>query len=169
LADCRFGPLLLGATGQGLCFLGFGEPPEALEADLRRRFPLARISPDPDALAASLRQVLAFLGDPRVGLDLPLDLHGTEFQRRVWDALVRIPLGETRTYAALAAEIGAPPAAARAVGRACALNPVSLAVPCHRMVGGDGGLHGYRWGGLPTKRLLQAMEQAAAAPVTSSG
>lgn len=160
-ADSAMGPLLVGATGAGVCFIGFAEPPEALEGDLRARFPKARIEPADESLAATVRQVVAFLAEPAAALALPLDLRGTAFQRQVWEALRRIPLGETRTYAGLAAEIGNP-AAVRAVARACARNPVSLAVPCHRVVGSDGDLTGYRWG-VPRKRALLARERRAAA------
>lgn len=167
LAESPFGPLLIGATARGIRFLGFAEPEAALLADLARRYPRAPVAaPAPGALAAELDAVLAFLAAPAVPPDLPLDLAGTEFQRRVWDALVAIPPGQTRSYAALAATIGAPPAAARAVGRASALNPVSILVPCHRLVGSGaaGGLRGYRWGGVAVKRALLAAEARAAEP-----
>jgi AraC family transcriptional regulator of adaptative response/methylated-DNA-[protein]-cysteine methyltransferase len=155
-AESPFGPLLMGATDQGICFLGFGEAPEALRGDLAARFPAARFTPAPAALAEMLRRVIAFIEEPRAALDLPLDLRGTLFQRRVWEALRRIPLGETRSYSALAAEMGAPKAT-RAVARACAQNPVSLAVPCHRVLGKDGDVTGYRWG-VAHKRLLLLRE-----------
>jgi AraC family transcriptional regulator of adaptative response/methylated-DNA-[protein]-cysteine methyltransferase len=161
LAESALGPLLVGATGAGVCFIGFGESPEALEGDLRRRFPRAAVEPAPEALAGTLRQVVAFLEEPRAALALPLDLRGTAFQRRVWEALAAIPFGETRTYAQMAEAIGAP-RAVRAVARACAQNHVSLAVPCHRVVGRDGDLTGYRWG-VPRKRALLAQERRAAA------
>ena len=163
-AESALGPLLVGATDRGICFIGFAEPFEALEGDLRRRFPKARIEPAPEALAAMVRQVVAFLAEPAAALALPLDLRGTAFQRRVWEALQRIPLGETRTYAQMAAAIGAP-RAVRAVARACAQNHVALAVPCHRVVGSDGDLTGYRWG-VPRKRALLAKEEAAAGTQT---
>lgn len=160
LAGSALGLLLVGATEQGVCFLGFGEDEAALRGDLRRRFPEARIEDAPEALAATVRAVVAFLEEPKAALALPLDLRGTAFQRRVWEALTRIPFGETRHYAQLAAEIGAP-AAVRAVARACAQNPVGLAVPCHRVVGKDGDLTGYRWG-IARKRALLAKERAGA-------
>jgi AraC family transcriptional regulator of adaptative response/methylated-DNA-[protein]-cysteine methyltransferase len=160
-ADCPFGRLLVGATDKGVCFIGFAEPDEALMGDLRRRFPRATIIADDTALAATVRAVLAFLDEPRQALALPLDLRGTLFQQRVWQALCRIPAGETRTYAQLAEMIGAP-RAIRAVARSCATNPVSLAVPCHRVIGSDGGLTGYRWG-VPRKQSLLAKEKAATA------
>ncbi len=159
-ADCPFGRLLVGATEKGVCFLGFAEPDEALMGDLRQRFSYASVVADDAGLAGTLRQVLDFLSEPKAGLDLPLDLRGTAFQLRVWEALRRIPAGETRSYAQLAGMAGAP-AAVRAVARSCAVNPVSLAVPCHRAVGADGSLTGYRWG-IPRKQALLARERAAA-------
>ncbi len=159
-ADCPFGRLLVGATDTGVCFIGFAEPDEALLGDLRRRFPRARIAADDAALASTVRAVLDFLQEPKQALDLPLDLRGTAFQQRVWRTLGRIPPGETRTYAQLAQMVGNPKAI-RAVARSCATNPVSLAVPCHRVVGSDGDLTGYRWG-VPRKRALLERERAAA-------
>jgi AraC family transcriptional regulator of adaptative response/methylated-DNA-[protein]-cysteine methyltransferase len=156
-AESAFGPLLLGATDKGVCFLGFGEARDALEGDLRARFPRARVEAAPEALAAFAKQTIAFIAEPRAALDLPLDLRGTIFQRRVWEALRHIPLGETTTYSALAARMGNPKAT-RAVARACAQNPVSLAVPCHRVVGKDGDVTGYRWG-VERKRVLLAGEK----------
>ena len=160
LADCPFGRLLVGATDTGVCFIGFAEPDDALLGDLQGRFPRATIVADEPALAAAVQAVLAFLKEPKQALMLPLDLRGTLFQRRVWETLCRIPPGETRTYAQLAAMIGNPKAI-RAVARSCAVNPVSLAVPCHRVIGSDGGLTGYRWG-VPRKEALLAREKAAA-------
>jgi AraC family transcriptional regulator of adaptative response/methylated-DNA-[protein]-cysteine methyltransferase len=159
-ADCTFGRLLVGATEAGVCFLGFAEPDDALMGDLRRRFPKARIQADDPSLTATLDQVLAFLKEPAAALSLPLDLRGTAFQQRVWAALQQIPPGQTRTYGELAVMIGAP-RAVRAVARSCATNPVSLAVPCHRVVGKTGDLTGYRWG-VPRKQALLAQEKAAA-------
>jgi len=161
-ADCPFGRLLVGATGTGVCFIGFAEPDNALLGDLQHRFPKACILPDDLALAGTVRAVLDFLEEPAAALDLPLDLRGTVFQRRVWQTLCRIPPGETRTYAQLAAMIGNP-RAVRAVARSCATNPVSLAVPCHRVVGSDGNLTGYRWGVPRKQALLQREREAAAA------
>lgn len=161
LAPSPFGPLLVGATDKGVCFIGFAEPEEALLGDLRRRFPNATIVADDKSLRTTLRTVLDFISEPRQALDLPLDLRGTAFQLRVWEALRRIPPGETRTYAGVAEMIGAPKAV-RAVARSCATNPVSLAVPCHRVIGKDGDLTGYRWG-VPRKQALLAREGEVAA------
>ena len=162
LADCPFGRLLVGATDNGVCFIGFAEPDEALMGDLARRFPKARIQPDNGGLIDAVHAVLGFIEEPAQALDLPLDLRGTAFQLRVWRILREIPLGETRTYAQLAQMIGNP-RAIRAVARSCATNPVSLAVPCHRIVGSDGNLTGYRWG-VPRKRALLAREKAQPPP-----
>jgi AraC family transcriptional regulator of adaptative response/methylated-DNA-[protein]-cysteine methyltransferase len=159
-ADCPFGRLLVGATDAGVCFIGFAEPDEALLGDLQRRFPRARMIADDAALATTVNTVLDFIAEPKQALDLPLDLRGTAFQLRVWQALTSIPPGETRTYAQLAAMIGNT-RAVRAVARSCATNPVSLAVPCHRVVGSDGDLTGYRWG-VPRKRALLDRERQAA-------
>jgi AraC family transcriptional regulator, regulatory protein of adaptative response / methylated-DNA-[protein]-cysteine methyltransferase len=160
-ADCPFGRLLVGATDKGVCFIGFAEPDESLMADLRRRFPKADIAADDAGLAATVRAVVDFLREPLQALDLPLDLRGTAFQQRVWRTLCTIPAGETRTYAQLA-EMAGNPKAVRAVARSCATNPVALAVPCHRVIGSDGGLTGYRWG-VPRKKALLEQERALAA------
>jgi AraC family transcriptional regulator, regulatory protein of adaptative response / methylated-DNA-[protein]-cysteine methyltransferase len=157
-ADCPFGRLLVGATDKGVCFIGFAEPDEALLGDLRQRFPRARIVAGDDTLAGIVQAVLDYLEEPRQALDLPLDLRGTAFQQRVWRTLCRIPPGETRSYGELARMVG-DPRAVRAVARSCARNPVSLAVPCHRVIGSDGSLTGYRWG-VPRKRALLEKEAA---------
>jgi AraC family transcriptional regulator of adaptative response/methylated-DNA-[protein]-cysteine methyltransferase len=154
-AGSVMGPLLVGATAKGVCFIGFGEPMDALEGDLRRRFPHATLAEDP-GLADTVAAIAAHLHEPRGALDLPLDIRGTAFQRRVWEALQTIPPGETRSYGGLAAEMGAP-TATRAVARACAQNPLAPIVPCHRVVAADGALTGYRWG-LAAKRRLLANE-----------
>ena len=156
-ADCAFGRLLVGATATGVCFIGFAEPDAALEADLRRRFPRAGLVRDDAGLAATLAAVQAAIAEPAVADRLPLDLRGTAFQLRVWQALRRIPPGETRSYGELAAMAGRP-GAARAAGRACGLNPVAPAVPCHRAVAADGALTGYRWG-IACKAALLARER----------
>jgi AraC family transcriptional regulator of adaptative response/methylated-DNA-[protein]-cysteine methyltransferase len=161
-ADCPFGRLLIGATDKGVCFLGFAEPDDSLMADLRRRFPRARIAADDSGLRTIVHAVLAFLTEPKQALDLPLDLRGTAFQQRVWRTLCQIPLGETRTYGELARLIQQPKAV-RAVARCCAANPVALAVPCHRVIGGDGALTGYRWGVPRKKALLEREHEATAA------
>ena len=159
VTDCPFGRLLVGATTKGVCFIGFAEPDDALLGDLRQRFPRAEIQADDAALSDTVETVLRFLREPRQALDLPLDLRGTAFQQRVWQALRQIPPGQTRTYSEVAVSIG-DPRAVRAVARSCATNPVSLAVPCHRVVGKGGDLTGYRWG-VPRKQALLARERTA--------
>jgi len=153
-ADCPFGRLLIGATDRGVCFIGFAEPDDALLGDLRHRFPRAKFVADDATLASAVQAVLDFLEEPRQALDLPLDLRGTAFQQRVWRTLCRIPVGETRSDAELGRMVGNP-SAGRAVARSCARNPVSLAVPCHRVVGSDGNLTGYRWGVARKRALLE--------------
>jgi AraC family transcriptional regulator of adaptative response/methylated-DNA-[protein]-cysteine methyltransferase len=153
-ADCPFGRLLVGATDKGVCFIGFAEPDEALMADLQKRFPRATVTVDDPALAGTVRAVVDFLREPKQALDLPLDLRGTAFQQRVWRTLCSIPAGETRSYAQLA-EMAGNPRAVRAVARSCATNPVALAVPCHRVIGSDGSLTGYRWGVERKQALLE--------------
>ncbi len=160
LADCPFGRLLVGATATGICFLGFAEPDDALLGDLRQRFPKATIVADDANLTTTVQTIISFLEEPKAALALPLDLRGTAFQLRVWEALRQIPPGETRTYAELAQMIGNP-AAIRAVARSCATNPVSLAVPCHRIIGSNGNLTGYRWG-IPRKLALLERERVVA-------
>jgi AraC family transcriptional regulator, regulatory protein of adaptative response / methylated-DNA-[protein]-cysteine methyltransferase len=157
-AESPLGAVLVGATEKGVCFIGFAENPEEAEANLRQRFPKARIEAAEAELAETVRQVVGFIEEPHAALALPLDLRGTAFQRRVWQALQAIPFGETRSYAAVAEAIGAP-RAVRAVATACANNKLALAVPCHRVVASDGGLAGYRWG-LDRKRALLAKEKA---------
>ncbi len=157
-ADCPFGRLLVGATEKGVCFIGFAEPDDALLGELSHRFPRAQIIVDDTGLAQTAAAILEFIEEPREALALPLDLRGTAFQQRVWAALCRIPAGETRTYGEVAAMLGSP-RAVRAVARSCATNPVALAVPCHRVVGKDGNLTGYRWG-VPRKRAMLERERA---------
>jgi AraC family transcriptional regulator of adaptative response/methylated-DNA-[protein]-cysteine methyltransferase len=143
ISACPLGYLLLAATAKGICALLFGDSPASLESELAERFPAARRNLDQAALAPWLQQVVAQLEQPQRAAMLPLDLQGTAFQQRVWQALQRIPAGETRNYGELAAALDSHP---RAVASACARNPVGLLVPCHRVIGANGSLSGYRWG-----------------------
>ena len=149
------GTVLIAATDKGLCSVKIGERPDKLERALEEEFSGARLLQHP--LTSLKDQILAFLTGESSLARVPLDIRGTVFQRRVWDALRRIPRGETRTYGELARAVGAP-AAVRAVGSACGANPVALAVPCHRAVRTDGGLGGYAWG-LSRKKLLLELEK----------
>lgn len=162
--DTVLGRALVAATARGICAVELGEDEAALEARLRHEFPGAQLervdAGRDDFLAPRLRAVADALAGLPAHVDT--DLAGTAFQKRVWDALMRIPAGQTRSYAQLAAALDAP-RGARAVARACAGNRVAVIVPCHRVVRGDGSMGGYRWG-LPLKRELlarEAPEQAA--------
>ncbi|MGE0396667.1 MAG: bifunctional DNA-binding transcriptional regulator/O6-methylguanine-DNA methyltransferase Ada [Kofleriaceae bacterium] len=151
LGRCSLGTLLVAATAIGVCAILFGDDDASLERDLRERFPNADIAIASD-LAHWVAHVIAFIEEPAAALALPLDIRGTAFQRRVWEALQAVPAGETVTYADVAARIGRPHAA-RAVAAACAANPIAVAIPCHRVVRSDRSLSGYRWG-IERKRAL---------------
>ncbi len=151
------GAVLVACTEQGVCAVLMGDTVTDLERDLHRRFPKRDCVRAASALAGVIAQVVATIETPAAGLDLPLDIQGTAFQRRVWDALRALPAGTTTDYATLAASIGQP-GAARAVASACAANPLAIAIPCHRVLRGDGALAGYRWG-VERKRTLLLREQ----------
>lgn len=152
--QCALGALLVAHSACGLCAILLGDQPEALLDELRQRFPRDElIGGDADA-ERLLAQVVGFVEAPRLGLDLPLDVRGTAFQQRVWQALRAIPPGSTVSYAELAERIGAPKAV-RAVAGACAANALAVAIPCHRVVRSDGGLSGYRWGVERKRELLE--------------
>ena len=161
LVDTVLGKALVAATERGICAIELGADEAALERRLGEEFPNADIqrveAGSDDFLGPRLRAVAARLSG--TGAELPLDLVGTAFQKRVWDALMKIPAGQTRSYAEVAASLGAP-RAARAVAGACAGNRVAVVVPCHRVIRGDGSMGGYRWG-LPMKQDLLARERAA--------
>ena len=152
-ASPSLGRLLVGATERGVCAVAMGASDAELAAVLSREYPAATIVNDEGALREWSRAIVAHLAGRRPRLDLPLDVQATAFQWQVWQALAAIPYGETRTYAQVAAAIGRP-RAVRAVARACATNPVALAVPCHRVVPAAGGDGGYRWGAERKKALL---------------
>jgi AraC family transcriptional regulator of adaptative response/methylated-DNA-[protein]-cysteine methyltransferase len=159
IVDSPLGRLLVAATSRGVSALYFGESDTNLAAALRKEYPHAELARDRNGLEASVGKILAHLRGREPHLDLPTDVQATAFQRRVWEELRRIPYGVTRTYSQVARAIGRP-TAIRAVARACATNPVSVIVPCHRVVREDGNLAGYRWG-LDRKRTLIAHEAAA--------
>ena len=156
IGTCSLGPVLVAASEKGVCAILFGDEPESLGKELQGMFPRARLIGGDKAFEKLTAKVLAFVEDPAKGLDLPLDVRGTAFQHRVWDALRRIPAGSTASYAEVAEKIGAPKAV-RAVARACATNRIAVAIPCHRVVRSDGGLSGYR-GGVERKRALLEKE-----------
>ena len=152
------GRMLVAATPRGLCAVRFGEGASALERELRTEFHAATLVRDETALRPYVGPLLANLLGEDVTIELPLDVRATAFQMKVWEALREIPAGETRSYSEVAKAIG-DPKAVRAVARACASNPVALAVPCHRVVRSDGELAGYRWGLQRKKKLLKLESQ----------
>ena len=143
----------MAATDVGVCAIFLGDDPDVLVHDLEDRFPGAVLTGADAPFERWMAAVVALVDDPRTGLDLPLDVRGTVFQQRVWQALRAIPAGRTASYAEIAATIGAP-TAVRAVAAACAANKLAVAIPCHRVVRTDGALSGYRWGVDRKRQLL---------------
>ncbi|MBI3434926.1 MAG: bifunctional DNA-binding transcriptional regulator/O6-methylguanine-DNA methyltransferase Ada [Proteobacteria bacterium] len=159
IGECSLGSILVAATAKGVCAILMGDDPDALARDLQDRFARAEFVGGDDAFDAMVAKVVGLVEQPSRGLDLPLDIRGTAFQQRVWQALRDIPAGETAGYSDIAARIGHPKAV-RAVAQACAANNLAVAIPCHRVVRTDGALSGYRWG-VERKRALLDHEDAA--------
>jgi len=161
IVESPLGRLLVAATAKGLCFLSLGNDDEKLVVELQREFPQAEsIARDQHSIAQSVSVVIDYLEGKTPHAELPLDVRATAFQRRVWQELIAIPCGEIRTYSEIAQALGVP-RGQRAVGRACATNPVSLVIPCHRALREDGGLGGYRWG---LERKAALLENEAERP-----
>jgi AraC family transcriptional regulator, regulatory protein of adaptative response / methylated-DNA-[protein]-cysteine methyltransferase len=156
IGECSLGAILVAMTERGLCAILLGDDPELLARDLQDRFPNADLIGGDGKFEKLVSQVVGFVDAPGRGLDLPLDIRGTAFQQRVWQALRDIPVGSRVTYSEIAQRIGLPKAV-RAVARACAANAIAVAIPCHRVVRTDGSLSGYRWG-LERKRALLIKE-----------
>jgi AraC family transcriptional regulator of adaptative response/methylated-DNA-[protein]-cysteine methyltransferase len=156
VGECSLGSILVALSPRGVCSITLGDDPNLLTEDLQRRFPKAQLHPGDRRFKSVIAQVIGFVEAPRLGLSLPLDIRGTAFQERVWRELRKIPAGETRSYAEIAQRIGSPKSY-RAVARACAQNPIAVAIPCHRVVRNDGTLSGYRWG-IDRKRELLRRE-----------
>lgn len=154
IADSPLGLLLVAATERGVCSVQLGDSAEELSGHLRAEFPQADVRDNETGLRPRVQTLLDYLEGQQPHPDLPLDVQGTAFQKRVWEELRRIPSGQTASYGEIAGRIGRP-TAARAVARACATNPVALVTPCHRVVGGDGSLGGYRWGVARKRKLLE--------------
>ncbi len=154
ITGCWLGKVLVACTERGVCAILFGEDPEELLGDLHRHFPRATLAEGGSSFQDVVNQVVRFVEAPTIGLDLPLDVRGTAFQHRVWQALLQIPSGETATYGEIARRVGRPKAQ-RAVAQACAGNPIAVAIPCHRIVRSDGAVAGYRWGSWRKQRLLE--------------
>ena len=153
IVDSPLGRLMVASTPRGVCAVAMGSSDAELQCALAREYPSATIAPDSGSLAKWTTEILEHLSGRQPRLDLPLDVQATAFQWQVWQALAAIPHGETRSYGEIASDIGRP-GAARAVARACATNPVAIAIPCHRIVGGNGSISGYRWGAARKKALL---------------
>lgn len=154
IAACSLGALLVAATTKGVCAILLGDDPDALARDLQDRFPKAELLGAEADFEQTVASVVALVEAPALGLALPLDVRGTAFQQRVWQALRGVPPGRTISYAELAALAGVPNGA-RAVAGACAANPLAVAIPCHRVVRNDGALSGYRWGVERKEALLK--------------
>jgi AraC family transcriptional regulator, regulatory protein of adaptative response / methylated-DNA-[protein]-cysteine methyltransferase len=157
IGECSLGKIMVAASGKGVCAILFDADTKNLIRVLRTRFPQAALAPGDEDFSETVAKVIAFVEEPRGALDLPLDIRGTAFQQRVWEALMRIPPGETRSYAEIAQAVGAPEAA-RAVAGACAANKLAVAIPCHRVIRSDGSISGYR-GGVARKRALLGKER----------
>jgi AraC family transcriptional regulator, regulatory protein of adaptative response / methylated-DNA-[protein]-cysteine methyltransferase len=157
--QCSLGAILIAQSGRGICAILIGDDPKQLVQDLQEQFPKANLIGETHGYEDLLAKVVGFMERPGVGLDLSLDIRGTAFQQRVWNALCQIPVGATATYREIAKRIGAPKAF-RAVAQACAANSLAVAVPCHRVIRNDGGLSGYRWGVGRKRRLLEREAQA---------
>ena len=158
IGDCSLGSILVAATEQGICAILLGDDPSGLVRELQDSFPKAQLIGGDEDFAHLVAKVVAFVEAPALGLDLPLDVRGTAFQQRVWQALRETPPGSTASYTEIAARIGASKEA-YAVAEACAANTLAVAIPCHRVVRKDGSLSGYRWG-VKRKRALLNREAA---------
>ena len=159
IAPSEFGVMLIAATTHGICWLGIHQCEAYLESELRGDFPKAEIVRDDDAMRLVAERVIAFVRDTGMSLDLPLDIRATPFQLAVWRELCTIPPGATSSYGEIARRLGRP-GSARAVGRANGSNPLAVLIPCHRAIGAEGKLTGYRWG-LEYKRRLLEYERIA--------
>ena len=156
VGECSLGTILVAQSARGVCAILLGNDAEGLVRELQDRFPRANLQGADAAFGRTIAMVIAFVEQPSAGLDLPLDVRGTAFQQRVWQALRRIPAGKTVSYAEIARRIGAP-RSIRAVAQACSANAIAVAIPCHRVVRTDGALSGYRWG-IERKRSLLERE-----------
>jgi AraC family transcriptional regulator of adaptative response/methylated-DNA-[protein]-cysteine methyltransferase len=156
VGQCSLGSILVAATDKGITTISLGDDPETLVRDLQDRFPKATLIGADPGFEDTVAKVVGLVEAPETGLDLPLDIRGTAFQHRVWEALRAIPPGTTATYTEIAERIGMPKAV-RAVAAACAANKIAVVIPCHRIIRTDGSLSGYRWG-VERKRALIARE-----------
>ncbi|MGZ4970438.1 MAG: methylated-DNA--[protein]-cysteine S-methyltransferase [Methylobacter sp.] len=158
ISECSLGWILVAISGRGVCTIALADNPENLKRDLHDKFPQAEASGSEPDFEKLIAKVADFIETPALGLDLPLDIRGTAFQQRVWQALREIPVGTTASYSEIAQRIGMPKAV-RAVAGACAANSLAVAIPCHRVVRTDGNLSGYRWGVERKAELLRREKQ----------
>ncbi|MGT2433156.1 bifunctional DNA-binding transcriptional regulator/O6-methylguanine-DNA methyltransferase Ada [Cupriavidus basilensis] len=158
VGECSLGSILVARSERGVCAILLGDDPDALARELQDQFPKANLIGGDAGFEQWIAQVVGLIEAPSLGLDLPLDVRGTAFQERVWQALREIPAGTTASYAEIAARIGAPKAV-RAVAQACGANHLAVAIPCHRVVRSDGNLSGYRWGVERKRELLEREAQ----------
>jgi AraC family transcriptional regulator of adaptative response/methylated-DNA-[protein]-cysteine methyltransferase len=165
IGECLLGSILVAQSDRGICAILLGDDPEALARDLQDRFPRATLIGGDAEFEKLVATVVGFVEMPALGLNLPLDVRGTAFQRRVWQALRDIPPGNTASYAEIARRIGLP-RSVRAVAQACAANALAVAIPCHRVVRTDGALSGYRWG-VERKRALLDKEAELSSSLAS--
>ena len=156
VGECSLGSILVAATGRGVCAILLGADPDVLAHDLQDRFPHANLIGGDREFECIVSKVVGLVERPALGLDLPLDIRGTAFQQRVWQALGKIPPGSTASYADVAKRLGSPKSV-RAVAQACGANAMAVAIPCHRVVRSDGAISGYRWG-VERKQALLARE-----------
>ncbi|AMW83841.1 bifunctional DNA-binding transcriptional regulator/O6-methylguanine-DNA methyltransferase Ada [Pseudomonas yamanorum] len=161
VGQCSLGAILVAQSNRGVCAILLGDDPDKLVRDLQDQFPRANLLGADHDFEQLIAQVVGFIEAPALGLNLPLDLRGTAFQERVWQALREIPVGCTASYAEIAQRIGAP-TAYRAVAQACGANSLAVAIPCHRVVRADGNLSGYRWGVERKRQLLERESPAGA-------
>ena len=156
IGACSLGAMLVACSARGVCAILLGDDADYLSRDLRVRFPAAQLIAGDNDFEQLIAKIINFIEAPRLGIDLPLDIRGTVFQQRVWQALQDIPVGQTASYTDIARRMGTPKAA-RAVAGACAANPLAVVIPCHRVVRSNGDLSGYRWG-IERKRILLEKE-----------
>ncbi|CAJ0848926.1 bifunctional DNA-binding transcriptional regulator/O6-methylguanine-DNA methyltransferase Ada [Ralstonia flatus] len=161
VGECSLGSILVAQSDRGICAILMGDDPDALARDLQDTFPKAELIGGDAGFEDLVAKVVGFVEAPSIGLDLPLDVRGTAFQERVWQALREVPPGSTTSYTEIAARIGAPQAV-RAVAQACAANHIAVAIPCHRVIRRDGNTSGYRWGVERKLALLERESQSAA-------
>jgi AraC family transcriptional regulator, regulatory protein of adaptative response / methylated-DNA-[protein]-cysteine methyltransferase len=159
IGQCSLGSILVAQSEHGVCAILLGDDPDELARDLQDRFPRANLIGGGGEFEQLVSKVVGFVEAPALGLDLPLDVRGTAFQQRVWQALREIPVGETASYTDIANRIGSP-GSAKEVSEVCAANALAVAIPCHRVVKKDGALSGYRWG-VDRKRALLEKEAHA--------